>query len=423
MNNRGSVLVLTIAMIAVLSTLAIAYSSRIFNEHSVMLKTVYSTQAFWIAEAGIQKAAWDFDRNQCRGMTNQGTGQVCVNCDSCGTGTRIFTGSLNAGDFSVTFDPSTKTYVATGSAYRGTGTNKSFMASRKIQVLFGQDPIFGYAAFSDGEMTIRNNSRVDSYNSNNAVYALATSGSRGNMGTNGTSVNVIDIGNNSTIQGVVSTGPGGTVDYMPSKVAITGGITHTNDVYLEPVSVPSALQSAAYLGTLSLATGTIDLTAGKYRYDSVIIGNDGTININGDVELYLTNTATAFQTGNNLVAININAGASLKIYSEGKVDFGNKATINNLTTNKATKNLMIFSLYDDTTDPNGVIIGNNNEFYGAIYAPLTNVTVSNNSAFYGSVVGKEVDLNNNGTMHYDEALSLIGAPWQPAELRDWQEKF
>jgi hypothetical protein len=242
------------------------------------------------------------------------------------------------------------------------------------------------------------------------------------MGTNGTSVSVIDIGNNTTIKGIVSTGPGGTVDYMPSKVNITGGITHTNDVYLEPVSVPSDLQSATYLGTLNV-TGTSNLATGKYRYDTISIGNAGTLNINGNVEVYLTNPATAFTTGNNTVAINIADGASLTIYSEGVIDFGNKAIINVLTANKPTSSLQIYSLYDDTSNPNGVIIDNNNVFYGAVYAPLTNVIVSNNADFFGAVVGKEVTQSNNGTLHYDEALSSLQVPWQAAELRDWQEQF
>ena len=422
MNKKGSVLVLTVSMIAVLATLAIAYGARIFNEHAIVLKNIYSTQAFWIAEAGIQAAAWDYDHNECKGMINQATGLTCTSCFACGIGPKLFTGSLAAGDFSVTFDQDTKTYVSTGSAYRGTGSNRHWMASRKIKVIFGRDYIFGYAAFAQGEMVINNGSTIDSYNSMFGLYNPATHGSQGNMGTNGTSINVIDIGNNATIYGGVSTGPGGTVDYMPSKVNITAGITHSNDVYLEPVSVPADLQSAAYLGTLNIA-GTTSITSGKYRYDAISIGNAGTLNIDGDVELYLTNPTTAFTTGNNTVAININAGASLKIFSEGKIDFGNKAIINNNTVNKDTSKFMIYSLYDDPNDTNGVIIDNNNEFYGGVYAPLTKVTVSNNAAFFGAIVGNEVTLSNNGMVHYDESLSLIKAPWQPAELRDWQEQF
>jgi len=409
-------------MISVLGVLGIAYGARIFNEHAVTLKTLHSTQAFWIAEAGIQAAAWDYDHNQCQGMTNLATSLPCTDCASCGVGLRLFTGNLAAGDYSVTFDQDTKTYISTGSAYRGTDANRHFMASRKIKVLFGRDYVFGHAAFAQGEMTINNGSSVDSYNSNNGLYNGASAGSKGNMGTNGTSVNVIDIGNNSTIMGIVSTGPGGTVDYMPSKVNITGGITHTNDVYLEPVSVPSDLQSATYLGTLNVA-GTTTLSAGKYRYDTIAIGNAGTLTIDGDVELYLTDPVKSFTTGNNTVAININNGATLTIFAEGKIDFGNKAIINNLTPNKPASSLMIYSLYDNPADPNGVIIDNNNEFYGAVYAPLTNVTISNNAAFFGATVGKEVTLSNNGMLHYDEALALIKAPWQPSELRDWQEQF
>jgi hypothetical protein len=209
------------------------------------------------------------------------------------------------------------------------------------------------------------------------------------------------------------------VEYKPSKVTITNGISHTNDVYLEPVSVPSDVQSATNLGNLSVS-GTTNLSGGTYKYGTVSIGNNGTLNINGNVIIYVTNTSTGLTTGNNTVAININSGSSLTLYSEGKIDFGNKVTISNNTTNSDPANFMIFSLY---TGASGISLGNKNDFYGAIYAPGTDVNIQNTGAFYGSVVGSTVNLGNNGQLHYDEALGQLQAPWQPAALRDWQEQF
>jgi hypothetical protein len=251
------------------------------------------------------------------------------------------------------------------------------------------------------------------------AYNAATAGSQGNLGSNGSDVSVVDIGNNAVIHGSVSTGPGGTVSYKPSLVTITGGITHTNDVYIEPVTVPGAIQSGTYYGTLNV-TGTTNLGAGTYVYDKIILGNNGTLNINGPVKLYLTNTTSSLTSGNNTVAFNLAAGASVELYAEGKVDLGNKVMINNNSSNPKAADFQIYSRYSGS---NGVVIDNNNVFYGTIYAPLTNVEVSNNGQFFGAVVANEFEASNNGAMHYDEALARLQAPWQPADPRDWQEKF
>jgi hypothetical protein len=418
MNRKGSALLFTLGVVVVLTVLGLGYGSHIINENAVARRNLASTQAFWITEAGIQKAAWDYDHNQCHGMRNAGTGTACTSCESCGIGLTLYTGTLGNGDFSVTFDRDTKTLISTGSVWQG-GVGNILLARRKIKVFFGRDYIFGYAAFSQGTMVISNNSHIDSYNSANGPYNPATAGSRGNMGTNGSAVNVIDIGNNAIIHGSVSTGPGGTVDYQPSKVTITGGITHTNDVYIEPVSVPAALQTTTFSGILNV-TATTDLAAGSYRFDKITIGNNGTLNINGPVEIYLTNATTGLTTGNNTVAINVAPGASVVIYTEGKVDLGNKVMINNTNANPKPADFQIYSLFSGS---DGVVIDNNNVFYGTVYAPLTDVEVSNNGQFFGSIVGDEVEVSNNGIMHYDEALGEMQAPWQPAEPRDWQEQF
>ncbi len=202
-------------------------------------------------------------------------------------------------------------------------------------------------------------------------------------------------------------------------MTITGEITHTNDVYLEPVSVPEDIQTAAYYGALEVS-GTTDLATGSYRYDSIALDNDGILNINGDVKIYLTSNTSALTTGNNTVAVNIIDGGSVVIYTDGAVDLGNKVIINNNNINPKPADFMIFSRY---AGENGVVIDNSNTFYGAIYAPQTSVELSNNAAFFGSVIGGTLDIVNNGALHYDEALAQVGAPWQPASLRDWQETF
>lgn len=412
-DNKGSTLLLTLGVIGVLSILCASYGGRIINDSNLSRKNVYSTQAFWVAEAGIQKAAWDYTQNSCHETVNASTGAACSSCTDCGSGNRRYTGSLSHGSFSVSIDPDTKTYISTGTVSQG-----GMSAQRKIKVFFGQDTILGHGAFAQGDLEISNGTDVDSYNSNNGTYADTVS-THGNIGTNGTTVSVVDIGNLSNIRGTVSTGPGGTVSYNASKVNITGGISATNDVYLDPVSVPADVQAATYYGSLTVS-GTTDLAAGAYSYDTIAIGNSGTLNITGAVKLYLTSTGTALSTGNSTPAIILASGASLTIYTDGKIDLGNKVTITN---NNASPKPSQFQIYSRYSGDDGVTIMNKNEFIGVVYAPLTEVHVGNNGQFYGAVVGDEVSIGNGGNFHYDEALSSLKAPWQSADPRDWQEVF
>lgn len=414
MNNKGSTLLMTLTVVIVLAVLGVSFGGRIINDSTITRKNVSSTQAFWVAEGGLQQVVWDYDHNQCHGMRNAATGVPCDSCASCGSGPRLYTGTLGNGTFSVTCLPSTKTYVSTGSVWQGA----TLLAQRKIKVFFGQDFILGSAAFSQADMTIKNGSHIDSYNSDHGTYA-ATVSDQGNIGTNGTTVTVIDIGNNSVIHGAVTTGPGGTVGYNPAKVSISGGVADTNDVYIEPVSVPSDVQAATAFPPL-VVSGTTTLTAGRYSYPSIDLGNDGTLNISGEVKIYLTGSSGGLTSGNNVAAFNLLPGASVVIYSEGIVNIGNKVEINNHNAIPKPSDFQIYSLYSGS---NGVYVGNKNTFVGTVYAPLTDVMVKNNGDFFGAIVGNTVELGNNGALHYDEALASLRAPWQPAEPRDWQEQF
>jgi hypothetical protein len=63
MNKRGAALIICYMIIAFLSILAGAFLTRSVSERSVASKYFDSTQAFWLAEAGISRAMKDFRTN------------------------------------------------------------------------------------------------------------------------------------------------------------------------------------------------------------------------------------------------------------------------------------------------------------------------------------------------------------------------
>lgn len=345
-------------------------------------------------------------------MVQEGTSTACASCTSCGGGNKAVAGILTGyGDYDVTLNNANTTIQSIGSIPHRNSTQK---IQRKVQATLGKPAIFSNGIFAQGQVNLSNNALVDSYNSNDGPYGGSNIHSNGNVGSNGTSTGIITISNNAVVNGNVSTGPNGTVT-LGNNATISGTTTHNNSVALPAVVVPSTLTALSSSGTLSLsngASGTIN--AGDYKYSSISLSNDSFLTINGDVRLYLTASDT-LSTGNN-AAITIASGASLTVYTDGVITFANNISIN--TVSQLPSKFQIYSTY---TGSDGVTLNNNGTSYASIYAPQTDVDISNNNQFYGAVVGKTVDLNNNGQIHYDEALATMANPFENAILSNWQE--
>ncbi len=72
MNKRGVALIICYMVISVLTILGAAFITRSVSERSVASKYSDSTQAFWLAEAGIQRVLWTISHNP--GLINDNAG-------------------------------------------------------------------------------------------------------------------------------------------------------------------------------------------------------------------------------------------------------------------------------------------------------------------------------------------------------------
>lgn len=413
MNNERGSIIFAFLLALVITVLGVAILTRAFVDNTLTYRATNSSKAFWVAEAGIQRAVWEYKSNSCRGLFSS-AGTACTSCSNCGTGNKILAASLSnsAGDYDITLNAANTLVTAVGSYPSRTHVKK---LQRTVRYVIGLVNPFSYAMFSSGNIVINNNATVDSYDSNVGLYGSSGNvKSNGDVGTNGGTIDVLTVGNNATIMGDASTGPGGTID-VGNGGSITGTQTHSNNISLPAVTVPSTLTSLSSGGTLSVANNnTSTLTAGNYKFSNIDMRNNAVLNITGSVNLYLTG-ANALSTMNG-VSINITAGATLKVYVDGVLDVKNNATLNNVS--KLPSSLQIYSTY---TGSNGVILGNNGDMYGAIYAPNTGLTVNNNGSYYGSVVGGVVTLANNGEVHYDEQLANLNNPYASTVFSSWQE--
>ncbi len=382
------------------------------HESSNVRRMASSAEAFWTAEAGINKSTYELNHG-CANFKQQGTNIACASCSSCGAGNKVLAFSIAGScDYDATINNANTSVTVVGSCPSRSAPQP---VQRSVQVAIGTASPFTYAAFGKVSVSLSNNTFVDSYDSSAGVYSNGNSDTNGSVGTNGTAVGSIVINNNATVGGNVSTGVGGTVT-LGGGALVTGTTTHTNNVSIPDVSVPAALTGLASSGTLTLNNNqSQNIAAGDYKYTNIDMKNNTTLNImGGPVRLYLTGAA-ALAAANN-VAINIVNGASLQIYVDGVFTVNNNVALN--VAGNLPKNLQVYSTYSGA---NGIAINNNSDIFGAIYAPQTDIAIGNNGDIYGSIIGKTITASNNAAVHYDETLQSLANTSGATGVTSWKE--
>ena len=424
-NKRGIALIAAYMVIAVLSFLSAAFVIRSTSESRTIRGYENSNKAFWLAEAGIQKALWDINYNGC----SQCCGVPYTACThACSTPWCM---QITADGYDVKKDGSTIISTAT------VGEAPSPRVTRTIQVTLGTGTTpkpFTSPIFGNSSIHMYQNALTDSYDSLKGPYEDQLGANRsmnGSVGTNGSMPGVVTIDNNSYIYGMTTT-VGGTVEkangaYIYCQACPLGGEECENDCInnlaktrdLPLIDAPDELKNALTEGPYTvLKSASAILPMGDHRYDSINIGIGGTLNVSGKTRLYLT-AAQAIDIGNNGV-IHIMPGASLTIYTTGSANLGNNGLFNDT---QFPKNFILYSTY---SGPNVMTISNNVDWYGAIYAPNTNITITNNGRLFGAIVGNNLNVFNNAQIHFDEQLQTVTGtetppPSEKPSITSWQE--
>ena len=407
MSNRGSILAMTLTFALGFTMLGLAILQMTGTSNRYAVSKTESSQAFWMAEAGLQRAVWEYKNNSCANFVQQGTVTACTNCTCAGKAKTLAASIGSSGDYDILINNINSKMQSTGSYPNRT----SPLAKRTVHL--ESSSAFTNAAFAKGQMTIGNNVTVDSYNSNLGPYGGGNQFSTGGVASNGTSAGIINLGQNAIVKGDASTGPGGTIVYGNANTQVLGTITHTNSVVILDISVPSIFNGTPG-GTLTISGTPPSMGTGNYQYTNISMSNNSVWNIaaNSTVNIYLT-AATAFSTGNG-ITINIPSTSKLIIYTDGTFIFGNNPTINNLS--QIASNFYIYSTLSSAG--NGVQLSNNGTTALAIKAPNTGVLINNNGNVYGAIIGARVTVSgtSNSFVHFDQAL--IDPP-----LDKWLEDF
>ncbi len=414
--DRGIALVALAFIILVLGVVAYSFVGMISQEKVVTIKPKESSQALFVAEAGIQLAiktarVWLHDE-----ITVPDGYYYLYEDHTLPPGTVDIAkkewDSVNAvGLFEIV-------------GYHGDSTRsievKLYPGEEGYEVLGCPPGVFG-----DQLTHLQNNAYVDSYDSRVAPWVDEGVGRNGTVASNV----LVTLDNNATVYGDAFTfEPDGEV-IITEQSTITGTTSYLDPEVdsweLEPITIPLGLDYTQQ------GDPKIDGDAGKgedYEIQDSDVPTDGVgdhfiLNNNGEVTF---NTGTYrfkyFECSNNAI---LNVAGPCDVYIELSLTFENNSELlPPITFTGDTTNLKIYFLGTETVD-----ISNNVVFYGYIYAPDAKIEVNNNDSVYGALVADEVYIWNNAAVHFDEALMdeyvlFIGSrPAAPLYTQYWMETF
>jgi len=252
----------------------------------------------------------------------------------------------------------------------------------------------GGGVAAHGEIELKSNAVVNSYNSSLGQYGGSNIGSEAILSTNSTSSNRLKISSSAKLYGDAYVGSGGNPDSVISAGSntITGDrLAQSENVEMASLSQPSGMPSSS--GSLTVTGNT---TIGSDRtYSDFKIQNNGKVTINGHVRILVNKTWTVQNKGELIIP----EGSSLHIWVKEDIVFQDDAKVNADTT--AADRLHIYGLA--TGDK---FITQNKAMVTAVIDLNSEVELKDDSHVYGSLrTRKKLMIDGKAQLHLDVALT------------------
>ena len=255
--------------------------------------------------------------------------------------------------------------------------------------------LFDFAIYAEESMALNQGVSVSGYNFKPGEHPLK-------IGTNSTSIWAIEVNSDAIVDGDAEVGVGGdpeTVIYMGDGSNITGEKMVMPEEWLPPpIEVPSVLSDSVSQGTIN---GSATLVTGG-KYDSISLGKEQILTIDGPVELYVTGDITMGQ----LAAIQINEAnpnAYLKLFLGGDLKGERGATLN--TAVQDASKLMILGL--DTCQ--SFELDNSGAIWASIYVPQAVTNFNHLVELHGAIISRTFAQNQAADFHYDARLRDVNS--------------
>ncbi len=445
-HKQGSVFLFSLFAVAFLASLAATGLTRTMTELNVANRSLASSRAFHLAEAGVDQALTALNTPG----TVDGLPWTTSTCGgiSCKTLTRD---DLSGGRVVIEitdWNGTTPRVLASGFV----PNQATPAATRRVEVSLSgpttPNPLIRHAivgaadaVVGQGPLWMDDTTVADSYDSRNGPYSLGNpSGNQGSVmagstglgspahayvsqtarvrgdayvwSTFGNKVKLFDPVTNVTTTDC----PGGSclpAIVFPGQVLNANSLGPVGTSLYPEVPVPAALQSLSAAPALIRNTGgPCTVLAGGtpsapaiYRFASIQLTNASCVTIGANAAVYLSAPGGS-------IALRIDATSQLTTQGKTELYFHGTTMINRAISNptQVPSNLVIYGVYDKSGMLPGLSFGcsgyscGNMTLVGVLYLPNVSASLSGSARVDGSLIANVTQLYNTAQVNYDIAL-------------------
>jgi len=404
--RRASVLLAAIVAIVIVGGLGYAFLMVVGQRSLMTLYASSSEMALHTAESGIDDAV----------------NEINVNVDYGGDGTGNVSGAIGGGGYAVSIAPPFQPQPQAGGEYTLTSVGRHGTESRGLEVVVAPQnlPPTTFAAFGANGVDMDSNALVDSYNSTLGSYssqvvnqqgAQPYANANGDVGSNAG----VHLDSNAILMGDGIPGPQSSVT-LDGTAYVSGSTSPASQpVELPPIQLPP---EALLPGQTFTAVGGSSTTfaPGGYHFTSFDVESGASVVFQAPSTIVID----SFESGSNSgVTLDTTAG-TIRVYFTGEVDIDSNSSVSNSTQDPAR--LLFYITTDNISNPNlEVEIDSNNSLCAVVYAPNARLELDSNGHLFGTVIAKEVLIDSNFEIHYDENLVNIVIGTKEYKVKSWRE--
>ncbi|KPK96719.1 MAG: hypothetical protein AMJ95_12670, partial [Omnitrophica WOR_2 bacterium SM23_72] len=371
-NSKGYLLALTTIFILFFVCFgAIAISMSGLTNQSAE-KTIAGAQAFWFAEAGIQKGIWKINNDDA-----YWSGDDWMSISSGYETKDPLTVGGADGNFEVEITGVGDKFVTIRSygyiPYVGDTPDKdtSNYAKRIIRAMLYRNA-FNYGIQAKESIRLGGSvvdfAKTDSYDSS-IGYDPTNPGDDGDIATNG-DITINGDKSRVFVRGNANYGINGS--YSGSEAQVSG-----DELPLEaPLQFPEIIVPAEFSfvpsGGAITGSTTIDGSANFYVYSSISLQEDAVLTIQGPAAIYLTDSGTSCLSLTGQSQIAVEGDGPVVIYANGDVNLAGGGVTNDNPTHVAAN----FQLYGVGGGDFNISLTGNTDFCGVIYAPDSDIKIA-----------------------------------------------
>jgi len=443
-NEQGAALIIAMLFLVALGVLSTALIFTVQNEMKTSTAYKYSQQAFYVANAGVQKSVMWFNNSysphlpasdyDATNLPVQYSGNSVLLAGQTGSSSAYPEASLttafsnefsnkslqadatNSGVYALNatllkYTPASFINVSTFATYPsaverwridalgywGTTANPMGVAQITAVIENSGNALFDRAIWGIDSVNLSGVVVTDSYDPALGPYGGSNIGNLGSIGSNGS----VSMNGNVTINGDLAYGPSGTYSHT-GGATVTGQVVHMSEPHYFP-PVPS------------FTVGTTDISLGGNDAQNLAAGSYGSISLGSHSVLTLTGGTYYIDQLSIGSQASLIVSSATKLFVKSALDLGGQGVAN------ATGDPSQFTIIYSGTSAASMTGGSG--FYGNIYAPNAAVTLSGNSGFFGSYIGKTVNDSGTPDIHFDEGMLNQDMIQRPFRTITWSQNI